>query len=286
MNQPFIYNTLFFIENSDLHLMLPNIDHLNVSEDGGVGISIELSDSLCKNRLNGNWFLTQSIFFSLLDSIIDLNSPNLEGASFKRRYEDLDQSSPKKLVFKELYRVVKLIRNTIVHQKSAIDSNENGLSISYTNTRGTQFSFCITNLGVRLLHTVCFLVCKTFKQDSFYIEYIINSYYELMLSEISGMSDEFGSSLNRNNGLDKLPSTSIYRVRDTKYTFSGENQTYFVSTLARAKRDPNRAYEYIIKVQSSLYIVPHERISENGAITKEEIDKWLVKPTDYLAEKM
>jgi hypothetical protein len=59
-----------------------------------------------------------------------------------------------------------------------------------------------------------------------------------------------------------------------------------VSIFPKTKHDPYRAYEYIIKDQSNIYIVPHEQFDENGLIQKEEIEKWQVNPSDYLAEKM
>lgn len=129
----FIESTLKFVEKSDLSFLTPLIRTITINSDGTESIGI--SSHLCvnANKLNGNFIVAQTVMFILFDTLIDLKHQNLEGESFKKRYEKLPSNTNIEHIIKESYRIFKIIRNPLTHNRTSAHTSNSQLNISYKN---------------------------------------------------------------------------------------------------------------------------------------------------------
>jgi len=272
----FIEKTLKFIEESDLSVSLPDIRQVTENDEGNYIIHMSSICRLSENKLKENYLLSQVVIFTLFDAIIDIKYPNLDGLSFKRRYEGLPSTNNFENIFREVYRVLKLIRNATIHNRSSLNRDESGVQLRYTH-RNTNFEFNCSSKAISILNTIVILLAKSFDVRDKYTETLLVAYFNDLTIEVSNISDEFQNSL--------LPITvpftfkwSVrYRITNPKFNYYFETNSYKLEN--RYKINENEVYasdEYILHIHEDKYLIPGEVINENGEFTKRELLKWKV----------
>ncbi|MCV2885958.1 hypothetical protein OE749_14795 [Aestuariibacter sp. AA17] len=277
----FIEKTLQFLEESDLEFAWPDIRHVHVDSDGRKSINHSFHCNLSSNRINNNRFLSQITIFSLCDALIDVAQPELEGQSFKRRYEELPASTSRECIFKDIYRVLKLIRNAIIHNRSALHVGQNGVNLSFTNRKGTLFSLRCSSRAIVLINTIVILYVKSRHQSCEYSNQFIYAYFNQLLSEISEFKDEFTQSLQPITCSIGINTSVRNRIMDAKFSVNDDEKIYVFDLHRPHSQEPWAGEEYLINIDGIDYIIPGEIMGDDGKVHKEALIKWQ-KPRDSL----
>ncbi len=269
----FIEQTLSFIEGSDLEFSWPDIRPVQIEPNGGRKLNLNFSSSISVNRLKDNHLLSQMAIFSLFDALIDINHPDLEGQSFKRRYEQLPVLNNRDQIFKEIYRILKLLRNATIHNRSSLNIGEHGVELSYTN-RGTSFDLRCSKRAVTLLNTIVVLFIKTKDSQSEYANQYLYSYFNKLVSEISLIADEFSNNLNPISGLIHIETTVRYRITNTVFNYDSDNKEYKLDLHRPLESEPWASDEYLFSINGVDYLVPGEVIGDDGSLPEVDLPKW------------
>ncbi|UHD15179.1 hypothetical protein [Thiocapsa bogorovii] len=194
MNNEYVKQTLAFIKKSDLPLLFPEFREVKLLPDGKWEQKIFSIARVRLNEIARNRLLVQMLIFTLVDSFIDLKYPTLDGLSFKKRYDGLSSGNDSEVIFRETYRLLKLMRNAAIHSRSGISTLNNELSIIY-NFRSTQYELRCTSDAVMWLYSFVFLYISVGGDRSTYRDAIWRSYYDNISAGIRIISDEVQSPL-------------------------------------------------------------------------------------------
>lgn len=226
-----------------------------------------------KIPLNENIVIQVTIFFTLLDNYIDFNYPNLEGESFSKKYKELPDNNDQQIIIKELYRIFKLLRNTVVHSLSNLEGKAS-VKISY-NYRKTDFILDMSKLGFELLISlVLFLLDNQIKCQA-YKTGIMRTYFKDIKSNIYKFEDEFGTdNFYQTNDNLYLCRRRRYQIINPKYQILKSKikiSKYKISDLEKSYA----AADYYIIFKEQEYIVPNEVLNENGLISFKNLKAFL-----------
>jgi hypothetical protein len=278
----YIKQTLQFIDESDLELSWPQLRQVRINSEGFRNESLAFTCRLSENKLKGNLVLAQAIVFTLLDALIDIQHPLLEGKSFKGRYEKLPGDTDLEVAFREIYRIFKLLRNAILHNRSSVIIEEDGVNLRYKHKDGS-FELKCTQKAIAILNTFVVFCAKTMGALDRYLElFLISCYFDLLL-EISKYSDEFNTPLAQITPALKFRRTVRYRVNNTKLITTADPEIYKLEILAVNKLESWAYAEYLIRKGKERFLVPGEAVDENGFLTKKELLSWKVCDNNFLA---
>ena len=231
------------------------------------------SDSMSYNGKTSDELEVEPVF-RLLDIFIDTKYPNLGGQTFSRKYQNLPSSTCREIILKELYRIMKLIRNAVVHPHSSLYISDNTINISY-NYKNTNFQLATGKLN--LVYTLSVLLVKYVGCEAKYIDGFLCGYYNEIFSNIR-ISDENGSSLH---SLPLQCSAFTKRIRNIVL----DPEIYFRNNHIRITffdlPEQETAYstcDYLVSLNGQYYIVPEEILSQlNGLISRESLKDWELK---------
>ena len=267
MFQDFLEKTLNLIRKSNFRLLIPQIREINLSQNGTRTIYIAIEDSVSSISIDfeNNPILLSMITFSLIDTFIDLKYPQLEGLSFKRKYEKLDHN-----VLREIYRILKLLRNAVVHMKSAVEFKDDSCVISYT-WKNTSFYLELNKIAYRTLITLAFILIKVQVENIYHFKYIqalIHSYYNEIRKSIK-IQDEFGDNLESISYDITLNFSPIrYQVKNPSI-----KEEYGTLIIEIVDNDISRFADYVIRLNGKDYLIPNEALKADR-IAISELPDW------------
>lgn len=262
--------TMKFLKHSNMHTYLPSIEEIELV-DNGKRMHMTIEDYLGMGRLNlDEHFLIQSIiFFTLLDNYIDQEDPSLIGESFGKKCKCYSPSNYIGSIAKELFRIMKIIRNSVVHTRS-ITSKENGISINYTFNK-TNFKLKCSKYCIELVYSITFLIFDNEFVSDYQMEKSLIAMYSDLLNGIEEFNDEFGD-LNHS-----LVSNHInykwkrrYLVKNPRYEI--KNQNIIVEKVEHSSIIDS--CDYLVEYEDIQYLIPEEVIDENRIIAINDIDKF------------
>ena len=262
VNQQFANQIIGLIKGSDMLIHEPEWREVFLNENGGTTHKMNLSDSLYKKtEIKNNEVLLVMLLFSMLDAYVDATYPTLEGESFAYKYRNLSSSNDTEIIIREVYRILKILRNASIHSRSNVQrTSNNELYTQYSRTmhnRITNFELKISQMGLELIGTFIMIII-TFNQlnrsDSYKLA-LLRTFYDDIQKEILTISDEFGidnlSSISEELRLKRGSRFMIMNPRFTKETeFKIEKLN--VSDMEKEFAD----YEYIVSIdETQKYIV-------------------------------
>ncbi len=272
MLNDFIRQTLEFLKYSDIHIESPSIESIEFRSDGTHGFTMSCYGFTGAAEIRNNVVLNVTIFFSLLDVLVDKKFPDLEGRSLRRRYLGLPAVNDYQILFKETYRIMKLFRNSVVHSKSSVVKNDDGFSIDY-NYKDTRYRLSIGRPALRLLFSMIVHFARL--QDSPYVTGILRSYYDKISDGITILSDDIGSRFGGISGGLRLKGRR-YRTKDRAYRFDEGSDVLWISRFELAGPEQSWAgLDYYVTVNGQLYLIPDEALHHSGTITKDNMEDWI-----------
>ncbi len=268
----FIDDTLIMLEDVGISIRYPEIRSVVLMEDGrsetcmrssvlsGVRVSIEQNPKI-----------KFMMIFSLLDFYVDSSYPNMEGKSYKRKYESLPVHGDFELIFRQLFRIAKVIRNTLVHNPSSFSINDSCLNTSY-NYKKTNFSVIITLEALRDYYTAVIMYLKGDMGKGSYFLGIIRSIYRNVLAGIRGFSDEFGDSLETPSmGVELKP-----RIRNVFVNPSHEMNEGRVKITTPERELPEwEGMDFYISHRGDDFLIPREALDSALSISEHDlVSNW------------
>lgn len=278
MLKTFIRQTIDLLKNSDIRFHRTEIMPVTLNHETGVkqiNIQSMVNFNSSSANLSDNLILQVMIMFTLLDAVIDSKYPNLEGKTFRNKYRNLPCNNDEEVIFKEIYRLLKLFRNASVHAASSINFADKYLVIEYRHV-DTLFRIKITKLGVALLFTY---VLEFFEPRNDLTDAHIlgcrRSLYDDLISEIKEFSDDFKTDLHLipMNQL-RLKRSVRYKVGNPTYIIKGEDTIEIKSPYISDQ--PNRGVDYLIEFKDKKALIPDE-ILKNNQLSYSELNNWLIK---------
>lgn len=275
----FLDNTLNFINASDLKILEPNVRNITQYIDG---THLVTTNSFClsnNTNLNDNYIIAQIIAFTLLDSLVDINHPELEDSTFRQRYLGLPTNNSVEFIFKETYRIFKLIRNAIIHNKNKIIKSDGTIKIHYTTSankskKTTTYTLECTHNAIQLIISIVVMFAKHKNNINSYTRLYLESYYNEMLKNIYNFSDDCGSSPVPI--LQDFPFKWILRYRITNPKFEIKDHGVYISKFLLDENESYAATEYVLIIEDKEYLIPEEALNSDSMVSQLELKKWLV----------
>lgn len=265
MINDFIIKTIEFLKRSDVRFHLPEHREVELSNNTQT-VNITCEESFNKNRLNDNLIIHSMIFFSLFDAYIDSENQQYEGLSFRRKYDKLPCTTDYDIILKELYRILKVLRNTTVHSKSHISFNGKEILINY-KFKGTNFKLLISKLGLELIYSAILLVI-----DNRYLELykagLLREYYNEILLNIKDLKDDIGHNNFKyiSDGI-RLKRHVRYRVINPDFSIDYDKEILYINKYKY--ECSSYSADYLIEYNEGKYIIPEEILNDNRVLIKE-----------------
>lgn len=273
----FISQTIKLLEKSNFSLRFPQICDTKI--DGNYqSISFELVNYFTTIDIKFNFLLISSISFLLIDTYLDTIYSQLEGKSFKERYENIENINDIDIILKEIYRILKLIRlklirNATIHSRSAISVTNDIYIIDY-DFRNTRFYLRISKKSFENLISLVLFIIKMKNSEVIINEYlvaILRTYYKELYNEII-INDEFSNQLLNISSSICLKNLRRYRVLNPRYEIIGSSVKIVPLKIPEGEREYSAA-DYIIEINSKKYLIPQEALI-NNTIELKDLSKW------------
>ena len=267
----FISQTIKLLEKANFSLRFPEICDTKLDGDTQ-SISFKFVSYITSIDIKHNFLLISSISFLLIDVYLDTIYSQLEGKSFKERYENIKNTNDINIILKEIYRILKLIRNATIHSRSAI-SVKNDVYIIHYDFRNTCFYLKISKKTFENLISLVLFIIKI-KNSNIINEYlvaILRTYYKGLNNNIV-IKDEFSTQLLNISSSICLKNIRRFRVLNPRYEIIGSSVK--IEPLKIHERE--RAYsaaDYIIEINSKKYLIPEE-VLINNTIELQDLSKW------------
>ncbi len=273
MLDDFISQTLEFLRTSDIGFHFPEIDHLTLKPDGRRSRSTFLYGCTGPAEIRENPILCIMVLFTLLDVLVDRRVPHCEGKSFKKRYEVLPSSTDYELIFKELYRIMKLLRNALVHSKASIYKSREKLDIDYW-FKDHNYRLVITTSSLNLVLSAIMVYARM--PYSRYVESILRSYYDDIRRSVTPFYDDIGPELEEiGNGL-RLKRVRRVRVQNPQYQIDEDRKTLRIARFELADFENQWASpDYCVSIDGTRYLIPDEVLNDSGEMSLPDIASWL-----------
>lgn len=266
------FHTLMMLEDSGLSIRYPNIRYVEIDSEGNGHLTISAC-CLAGRRVSieQNQPIKFLMMFTLLDLHVDSIFPQMEGMSFAQKYKSLPAGDDYSVILRELYRVSKLIRNSLVHSPSRFKMVDGYLDIDYcfgkTNYR-LKISF--DTLGV--LYTSLLMCIKDNMGRGEYFFGMLRSFYKEFVCGVVEFSDEFGGDLqSSSDGLEIYPYMRELVLNPNFVLSDGFVQIKIknVSTFEWMGTDFYIIYDGVD------VLLPREALDEELKIDSQEmLDKW------------
>lgn len=130
------------------------------------------------------------MIFSMLDYFLDKSWPKLSGLSFSQKYRKIPRLGDYCIMLKEIFRISKVIRNSLVHKPTEFIIRDGILVIDYEFQK-TQYRLTISTEAFDLLATAIYMYVKGDLGKGKYFLGIMRSIYNEISNGIKEFSDEF-----------------------------------------------------------------------------------------------
>lgn len=269
---PYINHTLMMLEDMGMSVRYPEIRHRTFGDDG----TSTLASSFCllvgkRVNIEQNQKMKFMMLFTVLDFYIDTKYPDLEGFSFSKKYKNIPSDNDIEIMLRELFRVAKVIRNSLVHNPSTFDITNNYLFVSY-QFNNTYFRVEISLDALRYFYTAIVMYTKEDLGKGSYFLGIIRSVYNNFLTGVCCFSDEFGESLNRPSDGLKIKPYAREIIMNPDYEI--EDGLVKIN-IVEINLPESPALDFYIEHNGGDYLVPIEALGSNFTIGELDLmNEW------------
>lgn len=269
MDKKFINEILSIVYNSDLKLIKTKIRSLVINNDGSNCSGEIETDCLVSqntNPLSSSFIAINMLLFSLYDGWLEEKYDLKEGYSFYSHYNDLQNKANTTNLEKiqnSCFRVMKIIRNGIIHNLSGINFSQNVCYIEYKNKKGIEISCNISQTGLSFLYSliVIFVTGDCGIQTEGHFGYVVSTLYAQILKEVSNVKDEFGEDLISVSVAKSFYYTVRYEVSNCLVQSKSD---YLIIKCFQDYPEMNQGHDYKIFYNGGTYLLPGEIISVSG----------------------
>jgi len=266
-------------------LLYPTYYYVELEEDGRTNVIIQLKNTYCSSVFsysNSNSKSVESFaaltFFTLADSLIDNRFPNLEGMSLVRKCRELRNNADMIVkILSESFRILRIVRNAVVHSSSQILSD--GYYLEAT-TIGTNEEVKIKIDGLKKLYTIILLLIKILEEDnhSEYTKWLLNYYLNSSIASIERFRDQIGNRSSLGNFLPASRALSNHlRQLVLNNPFNILNNEIFLEDPYHPPGQESSFYrcDYMITYNGENFLLPEEYLDPNNyKIPIAELENW------------
>lgn len=219
MLKNFVAQTINLLKRSDITIRSTEFREVTFedSDNNTHTVNISVSDCFNATSLADNLILQVMIFFSVLDAKIDIMFPDLQGESFRKKYQKIPKTDDNLIILSQIFRIFKILRNASVHSMNAITINDNVINVSYS-FGNTNYELEINKPGLELLYTLVLDFIDPVVLNEKYSAGLRRTLYDDLKGHIHKLSDEFG-----HTGLENI-SSGLRLKRIVRYQVT--NPTY------------------------------------------------------------
>jgi len=156
----FIHHALMLLEDAGMSVRYPDIHRITREADGTSSRLISRSGMQGRRvSIEQNPQMKFMMMFALLDAHVDATDPALEGLTYRQKYQRMPAADDAAMMLRELFRLAKLIRNTLVHHPSAFRLETGQLRISYLH-KNTAFALTMSDMALRHFYTALQMILR------------------------------------------------------------------------------------------------------------------------------
>ena len=235
------------------HVTPDGMVHMFYSCMTGRGVTIE-----------GNQRMKFMMLFTLMDWQLDATYPEIEGKGYMDKYKCLPRQGDYNLIFSQLFRIAKVIRNALVHNHSSFSTENGRITIDYKRPKH-HFALDMSWHAFDEFQTAIVMYIKGDMGKGNYFLGVIRSVYANILSGITRFHDEFGDALYSISTGIKLKTVVREVILNPAYEING-NEIAFPA--AKRKLQNWEGLDIYILYENEEILVPLEALDENLSINK------------------
>ncbi|NMS91922.1 hypothetical protein HGQ85_18535 [Clostridioides difficile] len=278
----------YFFDNTNLNYVMPYYKNLEITEDGTKNFKMTLKDKgmtfldlSSKDSFRDIVIYTSNIFLSF-DEYINYNNPDIAELNFKNKYIRLTSNSDIDIITKEVYRILKLMRNTIIHNLSNLSQieDDNNIMINFSYSfKNTNFNLNLSQENLFRLYAMVILITREFsvyesENKEFYIG-ILRLFYDKLKNDICNFG-EFQDDIDDMGLMEISNDIRLERIR-----LCIEKPIYEKSEKIKIQRvcvkgEKESSPDYPISIDGIEYIIPDEVLDAEGKLELSELIKWRV----------
>jgi len=221
-----------------------------------------------------------NIIFSMLDLLLEMQG-TITGESFKKRCKSLGATATSTddiIILEYVYRILRLIRNAVIHNISSITISGHIIEIN-DSSFSPKLSLKISKENLEKVLQIavsfsCGLPDNLRTLPDSYIEGVFASIYDKLIGEVIIQDDMRHTPYQLSTSI-RIGIPLREQHLDTKYDV---NCNQFI----RIKK-PNRSYvqenlvDYIFEYNGKKYIVPFEMLDQSDCISITSLNRWMMK---------
>lgn len=285
MQNKFIQETVRFLLKTDLMILEPETieTYLNgEKKECKIYMTTSYNES---THLSINPILSHSIQFSLLDAMIDQEYPALSTRSLNQKYSGLPEESDMEIILKELYRLMRDVRNALTHYGNVIAEDvKGGFSFNYT-FHNTEHRLNWTKRMQQLSYSLLIYFADSNFPGGYpkaYREGFMRTLYDALKREVDGEGNLNDEASKNQPSLKDIPAGlrlsfgNRYRIMNPKYTQRGKMLE--IEMFKKKTTQEKYSADYLIKIGEKEYLIPAEEMSQEGEIALNDIEAFLLQP--------
>lgn len=276
----YINHTFLLLEDCGLHLNYPAIDSIKNGKQFINGGEILIAGGR-RVTIDQNLVVKFITFFSILDFFIDLKYPALAGKAFAKKYENLPSDNDYDLILKNIFRIMKIIRNVITHSVSSLTS-ENGVISAKYKYRNKDFSIKIDGHALSIIYTLISMYVRSDLGKGEYFLSFAKTMYTSVCNKLE-IIDEFKDPITIDHSGLKLNTHRRMIILDQEY----EREEYLKFKIpSDTKYPPGVGFDFLVKVDGEYFLVPKDALTNDFMISVSELKcKWKFQ-APYIEEKI
>ncbi|NWO07305.1 MAG: hypothetical protein HLX50_16925 [Alteromonadaceae bacterium] len=268
----FIYHAIMMLEDIGMSVGYPDFHHATVNNDGSKKVYMKICDRI-GNRVSieQNQKMKFMMIFAIFDVYIDSCYPELEGLSFSQKYKNIPSDNDMDLMLGQLFRIAKVIRNSIIHSPSSFEFSNSNLNVEY-EFRGTNFFVELSFDALNTFYTAIVMYTKGDLGTGNYFLGIMRYVFSNIISGVSRFSDEFGTELKHPDCGIKIKPYLREVVMNTEYELKdGEVKI----NVDESKLSEWQGADFYIERNGEDFLVPIEALRSDLTIEEASLmSKW------------
>ncbi|MBD5447622.1 MAG: hypothetical protein HDR32_07755 [Treponema sp.] len=274
----------FLTKTDGLSVKKLSRDDLHINEKGESEFHATIQDSI--GLEDEKQIGKIGALFKNLDSLLKDAIKNFEEkskTSFRAKYEKLPKQSEVNKIFKNVYRISKLIRNAETHNENSMKCNGNIVEIRYKHLN-TDFFLKFDKdayfLLEKIIYEFVFLYENNYSEK--YQELLLGNFYELIKEHfyLSEFKDDIEHSFF---DIKPCPKVNVLRrcaCHDLEYSISEKRLVFNDPSNAipnSVNVDKFLGVDIWVNIQGKDYIFPSEILDKNYSISLDESEKFVME---------
>jgi hypothetical protein len=176
------------------------------------------------------------------------------------------------LIIKEIFRVSKVLRNTLVHNPSLFTFKDDSLAISY-QFKNAEFSIVISHGKLNFLYSlIVMLVTESIRNEYFYA--VVRFIYMDVFNSIRNFSDDFNFPLKKDLSGLMLKSVMRIRLKNTKYKIIQGCVKIIPPQEVIRDLESYQGLDFLIHIDDETCLIPLESLDNELSLLASDIAKW------------